>query len=258
MKITHQSDGGYGSDSWGSTYVDYARKWCPDSQRIPEPAGTPAHDASNPDLKALMPIHAQCIVEVGCSRGALARDYRRSHSCSHYIGIEIDSAAAEVARRHCTEVLHADIESLSEERWESLFPSDLWIFGDSLEHLRDPWSLLRRLRQRLDWNASIVACVPNAQHWSLQARLARGDFFYEDQGLLDRTHLRWFTRRTAIHLFESTGYAVEAFYPRLFAEPQRDVVLPGIRHLAQLSGGDAEDALKSCLPLQYILQARPI
>ena len=76
---------------------------------------------------------------------------------------------------------------MSDDAFLPLFPSDCWVFGDSLEHLRDPWALLGRIRSHLPIEAHIVACIPNAQHWSVQARLNCGIFRYEDQGLLEPT-----------------------------------------------------------------------
>jgi SAM-dependent methyltransferase len=219
---------------------------------------TPAHDNYNPDLLRLLDRRFATVVEVGCSRGALARAYRQSHPDAGYVGIEIDAGYAEAARQHCDRVICGDVENLPAEDWASLFPSDCWVFGDSLEHLRDPWSVLRALRQRLDATGQVLACIPNAQHWSVQARLATGAFQYEDQGLLDRTHLRWFTRSTIISLFQSTGFRVEKMLSRVFEEPAKERFLPGIASLATAAGVDRERALRDCLPLQYVLRAVPV
>ncbi len=101
-----------------------------------------------------------------------------------------------------------DIEHMSDEMFDSLLPSICWIFGDVLEHLYDPWSVLRRIRESMPPQASVVACIPNAQHWSVQARLNCGAFRYEDKGLMDRTHIRWFTKTTIDELFHSCGFAI--------------------------------------------------
>ena len=62
----------------------------------------------------------------------------------------------------------ADVEQLDDAALAGLFPSDCWIFGDCLEHLRDPWRVLTRIRERIDGDGSLVTCIPNAQHWSVQ------------------------------------------------------------------------------------------
>src|SRR5260221_1515408 len=135
---------------------------------------TPAHDLFNADLLALIPKQSRRVVEVGSSSGALARAFKDLTVNCHYTGIELESEYAELSKRYCDSVLHANIEHLDEGSFDSLFPSDCWVFGDSLEHLQDPWQLLRRIRSRIDAGGSIVACIPNAQHWSVQVRLNCG------------------------------------------------------------------------------------
>jgi SAM-dependent methyltransferase len=218
---------------------------------------TPAHDQYNADILQLMPKALARVVEVGCSSGALARAYTADNSGCDYTGIEIDPEYAERARPYCGSVLCDNIESMSNASFDSLFPSDCWIFGDSLEHLRDPWALLARMRARLQPGALVIACIPNAQHWSIQARLNSGEFRYEDKGLLDRTHLRWFTRITIMELFTSTGYRIIHGGARIADEPERDSVLPSIRAMAIAIGTDPQVAVNDAVPVQYVVKATP-
>jgi len=218
---------------------------------------TPAHDQHNPDLLRLMPRDLKRVVEVGCSRGALARAYAGVNPGCEYVGIEIDPEFAAHAQAFCTSVICGDIEQLGDAAFASLFPADAWIFGDALEHLRDPWALLSRIRGRLQPDARIVACIPNAQHWSVQARLNCGEFRYEDLGLMDRTHLRWFTRITIIELFQSTGYRIVEALPRIADEPDRAKWLPSIRAMAAATGADPQVAEKDALAFQYVVKAAP-
>lgn len=218
---------------------------------------TPIHEQHNPDLLAALPSTCRFVVEVGCSSGALAREYRRVNPHCRWVGIEIDPAYAELARRYCDEVHVLDVETATASFLAALADADCWVFGDALEHLKDPWALLGRLRQTVSPAASVVACIPNAQHWSVQARLACGVFRYEDDGLLDRTHLRWFTRSTMIEMFMAAGYRITAGRPRVFAEPGREKVLPVIRELARLSGGNPDQAVADAMPMQFVLTAVP-
>lgn len=218
---------------------------------------TPAHDIHNPDLLRLMDRRFATVVEVGCSSGALARAYRRAFPGARYLGIELDPGYAGTARQSCDRVICGDVENLSKDDWASLFPSDCWVFGDALEHLRDPWRVLRAIRQDLGAQGQVIACIPNAQHWSVQARLAAGAFRYEDQGLLDRTHLRWFTRSTIVEMFQSSGFRVDKMLSRIFDEPAKERFLPAIASLAAAAGLDREQALRDCLPLQYVVRAVP-
>jgi hypothetical protein len=127
-----------------------------------------------------------------------------------------------------------------------------------LEHLHDPWALLRRIRSTIPPQSSVLACIPNAQHWTLQARLNCGAFRYEDKGLLDRTHIRWFTRTTIDELFDSAGFAIVDGRCRILDEPYRDAGLAAVRAFAELIGADVEKAVADATPLQYIVRAMPV
>ena len=152
---------------------------------------TPVHEQHNPDLLKMIPANAKQLIEVGCSSGALAREYKKINPDCHYTGIEISSAYATLAARHCDAVLLLDIESINESFIDSNLVADIWVFGDTLEHLKDPWLLLQKIRQAISSKGCVVACIPNVQHWSVQARLSCGQFRYEESGLMDKTHLRW-------------------------------------------------------------------
>ncbi len=180
---------------------------------------TPVHDQHNPELLAFVPRDSRTIVEVGCSSGALARAYKQINADCNYIGVEIDREYAELSRRYCDLVLNFNIEDANQEAFEMLAHADCWVFGDTLEHFKDPWSVLTRIRGTLSTSACLVACIPNAQHWSLQAVLNCGMFRYQESGLLDKTHLRWFTRITILELFQATGFKVTEVMPRIFDEP---------------------------------------
>jgi SAM-dependent methyltransferase len=219
---------------------------------------TPMHSNYNPDILKIMPAGLGRVVEVGCSSGALAKAYGMANPGCIYTGIEIDPDFASVARESCHDVICKNVENFDEEEFLRLFPSDCWVFGDTLEHLYDPWQLLRRIREQLSEGALIIACIPNAQHWTIQANLNCGLFRYEDQGLMDRTHIRWFTRKTIIELFESTGYRIIEGFPRVFDEPEREKVIPLIMAMASALGADPEEAVNDSIPLQWVIKAVPI
>jgi SAM-dependent methyltransferase len=219
---------------------------------------TPLTNEYNPDLFKIIPKGLRRIIEVGCSNGALAKAYRTENIDCEYIGIEIDKAYADIAGQSCSKVLCGNIEALTDEDFNALFPADCWVFGDALEHLHDPWAVLKRIRARIQKDACIVASIPNAQHWSVQANLACGAFRYKDKGIFDRTHLRWFTRTTIIELFGSTGFKVCDGVPRIFDDPQRHRFIPSIRSMAIALGADPEMAVNDSLPDQYVIKAVPV
>jgi 2-polyprenyl-3-methyl-5-hydroxy-6-metoxy-1,4-benzoquinol methylase len=124
---------------------------------------TPAHDLHNPELLQLMPATARTVVEIGCSSGALAREYKKINGRCHYIGIDIMSQYIPLAKRYCDTVLQLDIEHADEAFLRTTLPGDCWVFGDTLEHLSDPWAVLSRIRSVISADGCVVACIPNAQ-----------------------------------------------------------------------------------------------
>jgi len=218
---------------------------------------TPVHEAANHDLLRVIPLTAERIIEVGCSSGALAREYKKINPRAHYVGIDIAREFETLAARHCDRVEIVDIETIPDGEFGTRFDADCWIFGDSLEHLRDPWRVLRNVRRSLRAYGCVVMCVPNMQHWSIQARLCAGLFRYESSGLLDRTHLRFFTHATLLETVRDCGFIVAEEFRRIFDEPQRDAFLPYIRATARALGIDSERAVNDALALQYVLCVVP-
>lgn len=218
---------------------------------------TPAHNIVNSDLMGLIPPESRRIVEVGCMHGAMARAYRAAHPDVYYVGIDIDPDYAQTAAQFCDRTLGTDIETLPTHEFEQLFPSDCWIFGDCLEHLRDPWRIVRTVRELIDPDGCLLVCIPNAQHWSVQMRLATGQFRYEDSGLLDRTHIRWFTRTTMIEMFTQAGWRIENGFSRQIPAQPPHGLLEGIRMTAEAAGADGEQAQEDAQTFQYLFRLRP-
>lgn len=125
-------------------------------------------------------------------------------------GIESNTGAAQRARSRLDRVIEGDIESLYRQTDE--LPSryfDTIVYADVLEHWRDPLAVLRGLRRTLAPNGQVIASIPNTRHYTIVAGLLAGNWTYEPAGLLDRTHLRFFTRREMEKLFFRAGFSVE-------------------------------------------------
>jgi hypothetical protein len=151
-----------------------------------------------------------------------------------------------------------NIEALiSSGAFHDLPPAQCWVFGDTLEHLQDPWLVLRSLRARLEPQGCVCACIPNMQHWSIQLRLNGGRIEYADSGLLDRTHLRWFSRLTMLQLFESSGFEIVAMQARIFQHPQLQRACELIGQMASQIGHDPDQAIRDAQPVQYVIKAQP-
>lgn len=181
------------------------------------------HDTLNQDLLARLPTDSRRMLEVGCGTGALARAYRKGNPSVHYTGVEVVEAVARNATNACNEVVVGDIETPTcldaIDRLRRDPGWDLLVFGDVLEHLLDPLRVLTELRARMAVGATCLACIPNIGHVSILYQLLHARWNYADAGLLDRTHLRFFTQPTMTELFQQAGWTVRECTARVF-EPE--------------------------------------
>lgn len=181
------------------------------------------HDKLNQDLLASLPTDARRVLEVGCGSGALARAYRQRNPGVHYTGVEVVQDAARNATDACNDLVRGDIETkpcldaLDQLRRDPGW--DLLVLGDVVEHLLDPLRVLTELRARMTEGAICMACIPNIGHVSIIYELLRARWNYADTGLLDRTHLRFFTQPTMVELFQQAGWTVSGCGPRV-AQPE--------------------------------------
>jgi 2-polyprenyl-3-methyl-5-hydroxy-6-metoxy-1,4-benzoquinol methylase len=166
-------------------------------------------DENNSQKKqlGLMGYHKR-VVDFGCATGYFAQ-YLKQRDCQ-VLGIELNPDAAKMAEAHCEQVLVADLDIVPVADLLSGQQFDVAVFGDVLEHLRDPWRVLREVQPFLKPDGYVIASIPNIAHGAIRLSLLQGQFEYADVGLLDNTHLRFFTRETVEKLFADTGYFIDA------------------------------------------------
>jgi SAM-dependent methyltransferase len=154
------------------------------------------------------------VLEVGCATGQHLR-HLKEHGSRYAVGVEISPDVAEIARDNGTDVVWCgNIEEADFGFGEGSF--DLIIAGHVLEHLRDPWTVLRKLHGMLRPGGQLVGALPNVRHHSVLLPLVfRGHWQYEASGIMDWTHLRFFTRDAVRELLTSTGFCVEAIVGEL-------------------------------------------
>jgi SAM-dependent methyltransferase len=157
-----------------------------------------------PEVAALVPPCCRRVLEVGCGEGLLGGLLRRR---GHRVtGLECVPEAAERARARLDLVVTSDVEAGSLPFEPSSF--DAVVFADVLEHLVDPWRVLREASALLSPQGVVVASIPNVQNLDVIRRLLTGRFEYCERGLLDRGHLRFFTLRSIHGLFAQAGLTI--------------------------------------------------
>jgi hypothetical protein len=142
------------------------------------------------------------------------------------VGIELSPAAAEIARGHCEKVVIGDAESLDLCDALGVDRFDVILFSDVLEHLRDPAALLKRVRPFLTDGGSIIASIPNIAHGSVRLALLHGEFRYRELGLLDNTHIHFFTRESIQDTFEASGYLITQWVRQRLPIDQTEIAVP--------------------------------
>jgi 2-polyprenyl-3-methyl-5-hydroxy-6-metoxy-1,4-benzoquinol methylase len=161
------------------------------------------YENARPDLVAALPRPLGRVLDVGCGHGAVGHGLRAA-GASWLAGIEMQPSAAAVAERHYDELA----VGAAETELDGLTPPfDTICCYDVLEHMGDPYTVLRRLLDVGSPGARLHVSVPNARHLSLVYDLViRGTFGYKEWGHRDSTHLRWFTRRDIVNAVEAAGW----------------------------------------------------
>jgi 2-polyprenyl-3-methyl-5-hydroxy-6-metoxy-1,4-benzoquinol methylase len=179
------------------------------------------------EILPFLPAKVARLLDLGCGTGATVALVKKARMVEWAGGIEIDGAAAEEALAHCERVFSGDAVSQPFETEIAPGSLDLVLCLDVLEHLADPWRMVRRLSPLLAPRGRLILSAPNIRNWKFLWRLAMiGDFRYRDAGLLDRTHLRFFVRDTAIELATCGGLTlVSATNASPFAFPDARFLL---------------------------------
>jgi SAM-dependent methyltransferase len=169
-------------------------------------------DLPRKDLVELITEPPGSVLELGCGAGATGALVKQRFGDVRYVGIELDHGAAAIARRRLDEVIVANIEQVDlKEHGLAKESFDLIICGDVLEHLYDPWKALYLLRDYLKPQGKLLASIPNTQNIGVILHLLNGNWTYMEHGLLDATHIRFFTLREIDKLFSGTGYEIVSY-----------------------------------------------
>ena len=155
-------------------------------------------------IRSWMPEHIR-VLDVGCGAGGQTAAINAGKH-NHVVCVEPDPLRAAAARE---KGLHVHAGIFDDRYADSCGTFDRIVFADVLEHVADPGSVLTRARRCLTPGGSVIISVPNVAHWTVRLGLLMGRFDYADGGIMDATHVRWFTRRTLLAVIANAGFEVE-------------------------------------------------
>lgn len=200
------------------------------------------YTAQRSEMLHLIPRNAKCILDVGCARGYLGKSIKATRVVE-IVGIEIDRAMAEEAARYLDRVFNADVEDFMLSYPPGYF--DCIVFADILEHLVDPWRVLAQYVPYLSAEGLMVLSIPNVQHYSVIGRLLLGEWDYQESGILDNTHLRFFTLKS-----------IKALLGAANLQPVQIDRIHRARPIAKCINRICFNRLEMFLTQQYVVQAR--
>jgi|TARA_B100000315_G_scaffold255046_1_gene297419 2-polyprenyl-3-methyl-5-hydroxy-6-metoxy-1,4-benzoquinol methylase/glycosyltransferase involved in cell wall biosynthesis len=190
------------------------------------------------------------VLDVGCSTGYLGHELRNA---GHEVwGVDPSPQATAEARAKLDHVYTGSIQDFFDEPEHRSLAFDFVVFGDVLEHLASPTAILARCSEFLSERGSIIASLPNVAHLAVRLMLLEGRWEYQDTGILDRSHVKFYTRDSIISTFSECGYEIVSLDP---------VRLP----LEEMPIGVNEPLLRTVAPhitdseqdvFQYVIQVR--
>ena len=177
-----------------------------DNQELYTRKNTEYYSFMRDDIISLIPPETQRLLDVGCGNGVTGFTAKQLFGIKEIVGIEIYKPAAEIAKTKLDKVIFGDVERVKLNFPECYF--DCIICADVLEHTRDPWQVLKKLHFYLRDDGVLIASIPNLRHIVPILKIVFNRFEYEESGIMDKTHLRFFTLHTIENIFKNTGYHI--------------------------------------------------
>ena len=206
--------------------------------------------APRDDIINLIPGNSKRILDVGCSIGTVGEQIKKRNNDAKVTGIELNETMAEIAKGKLDQVIIGNIEEIDLASYFHKGEFDCMIFGDILEHLIDPWSLMERIIGYLSIDGLVISSIPNIRHYeTIFNLLFRGYWPYRERGIHDKSHLRFFTFKNIEELFTNNGlmvHEIERKY-RIIEKPHA---------LNKFSKYFAFFPIKNLITFQYLIVAR--
>lgn len=204
-------------------------------------------DSVRKEIEPLLPEKIDKVLEIGCGSGATLEWLKREKGCIWVGGIELNKAVSFYAEKQLDFFMNANIENIDLPFNKNTF--DVILCLDVLEHLIDPWIVVTKLSRLIKPGGVLIVSLPNILHISaLIPLLLKDRWDYAPSGILDKTHLRFFTKKTSIELLENGGLCVEKVIPHL---PHKKGSKTWLFNLFTLS------IFKRFLTTQYLIRGTP-
>lgn len=166
---------------------------------------------SRPEMLPFVPESAGRILEFGCSGGDFGALVKSRKDCVYH-GVEPHEPSAREAEKKLDKVFNCSAEDFFQMPGNQPGFYDVVVFNDVLEHLADPYQLLNQVRPLLNQESgAVMASIPNFLYfYNILEILRTSDFKYREAGIMDRTHLRFFTKKSMVRMFEDCGYKIKS------------------------------------------------
>jgi 2-polyprenyl-3-methyl-5-hydroxy-6-metoxy-1,4-benzoquinol methylase len=159
---------------------------------------------SRVEIAELIPNNIKNILDIGCAQGNFLKLVKERTNAETW-GIELEVEVGMIAKEKIDKIIFGKIEDVIDSIPDNYF--DCITFNDVLEHLLDPTEVLNMVRSKLSENGTLIASVPNVRHfWNLYELIIKKDWKYRESGILDSTHLRFFTQKSLRRMFQMANY----------------------------------------------------
>jgi 2-polyprenyl-3-methyl-5-hydroxy-6-metoxy-1,4-benzoquinol methylase len=159
-----------------------------------------------PEMLDFFPIDAKTVLDIGCGQGTFAVQIKNKYKTETW-GIEYMKEHAEMADEVLDKVFSGPCEAHIDKLPNNYF--DVIYFNDVLEHLADPYMVLEKMKDKLTDKGKIISSIPNIRyHSALKMYLVNKDWKYDNSGTMDHTHMRFFTKKSIVRMYENIGYKI--------------------------------------------------
>lgn len=198
------------------------------------------YESGRDDLLEYVPLDAREVLDIGSAGGLFGEMLKKRQEC-FVTGVESDRELVDIAGARLDYVTHGDVETILDEGRLGLY--DCIVCGDVLEHLNNPWKVVKLLRRHLKAGGLFIASSPNVTNWAIICEMLNGRWDYIPFSILSGTHIRFFTRNTYAELFEEAGYRIKELHFQSFNLPRRGCEF--IARLKELLPEIREEELKA-------------